>query len=304
MASSEQLKQIWFYDNSEHNKPSETNQMIHFVKIDESTPAEFSVSKGTVADVFKQRDTNFTKNSIPEEYTDPKSGIQEKEILMLKKAVMKGKVLAVVFDWDRTLTKTEGLYSPVDAKTETLEQYKKGLAGKYPKFMGGIDEMSDKELAQYLFHNHDDVDIDKRPRMIGEMIRDVQSMGVPIFILTNSGIGDLTKGNDNRKVFTELLEQLGATIPVDHVFYNTKKISYDRSKYATGKEQVIMETILPMAKDELARKGAMGGKRTRKHRKNYKKRGTQKKQKKRGTQKKQKKRGVSKKRKTKANRRR
>lgn len=293
---------IWFYDNSMSNMA--TDDRIHFVKINESSGAELSSSLGTVADVFKTKDNGFTKNTVPQEYTDPKSGIQEKEIMELKRAAMQGKVSAVVFDWDRTLTKIEGLYTPVDKKTESLDQYKKSLAQRYPKFMGGVDEMSDKELAQYVFHNHDDEDVDKRPRMLGEMMRDIQSMGIPIFILTNSEIADISKGGDNRKVLTELLEQIGVTIPVSHVLYNTKKQSFDRSKYVSGKEQIIIENILPMIHDKAREAGTMGGKRTRKHRKNNKKRGTHKKHKKRGTHKKHKKRGTHKKRKTKVNKRR
>ena len=250
MSESTVKKQIWFYDNSNLNKPKEENEMIHFVKVDESNPVVFRRSRGTVSDHFKEKGTKFAEKSVTSEYTDPKSGINESQMAELKRAAMAGQVLAVVFDWDRTLTKVEGLYTPTGDNVQSLDEYKRGISEMYPDFMGGFDELSDKEVMQYFFHNHDDADINRRPRLIGEMIRDVQSMGIPVFILTNSPIADISEGKDNRKVFTEMLEQLGVTIPVDHVLYNTKKTTFDRRKYATGKEDVIMEIILPMAREE------------------------------------------------------
>ena len=75
-----------------------------------------------VSDCFKEKINNIVK----QDNIDIESGVNFEHLSELYTAVTEGKVKAVVFDWDRTLTKIEGLWNP-DGKAhniKTIEQYK------------------------------------------------------------------------------------------------------------------------------------------------------------------------------------
>ena len=232
-------KKVWFFDDDMANAPSVSNPTIHFIKVNSSGKHGHH---GDVSGYFseKLKGTQFEKIMIPDEMMDPASGITEQNMLDLKKAAMKGTVIAAVFDWDRTLTMVEGLFSPVDKQTNTVNQYKTQLANKYGS-MKGFDSLTDKEVAQYFFHKPSDgdtsSDVSKRPNAVGALLRDLQSMKIPIFVLTNNPTARVNFYNkaDSRMLFVDILNQIGVTIPKDNVIYNTLR----------NKEKMIMTVILP-----------------------------------------------------------
>ena len=257
--------QIWFFDDGIHNAPKENkDDIIHFELINSSGPPKHY---GNVSKHFYDiaPDSKFVTMNMDTDYMDPESGIQEAEIFKLKDAAQKGEVLAAVFDWDRTLTMFEGIYAPVDMITDNIKQYKESLARKYTS-MQGFEDFTDQDIAHYYFHNPADgdrgEDVKKRPHLIATMLRDLQTMGIPIFILTNNSAGKVIDGvRDQRGFLMDILKKLGVDIPKDHIIFN----------YAKNKEKMIMDVILPMVERK------KGGRRTRNYRKSAKKRRTYKK---------------------------
>lgn len=283
--------QIWFFDDGIHNAPSEENDMIHFELVNSSGPPK---PYGKVSGHFYTiaPGSKYVTVNVDSEYMDPLSGIQEAEIFKLKDAASKGEVLAVVFDWDRTLTMIEGISAPPNRITHSIGQYKNDLVQKYSS-MKGMELMSDKDIAHYYLHNPADgdakKDVEKRPHLIGTMLRDLQTMGIPIFILTNNQAGKVVEGvQDQRGLLEDMLKQIGVDIPKDHIIFN----------YARNKEKMIMDTILPMVEAERRK----GGRRTRRKRVRFQIKRKTHRRKKRGTHKKKratKKRGSRKGKKTK-----
>ena len=255
-------KQVWFFDDDEKNAPHPENAMIHFVQLNRSGPPK---QYGKVSQYFydKRPDSKFTQTSMDTDYMDPISGVQEPQMRDLRMAAMRGKVLAAVFDWDRTLTMFEGIFMPVSPTTSSIDEYKKGLATKYSS-MSGIEDFSDKELSHYMFHNPahgaSAEDVAKRPKALGALLRDIQSLGIPIYVLTNNSAALVSPGRDQRGLLADFLNQIGVTLPEDHILYN----------YARNKEKMIMDVIIPQV---LASNSASGG-RKRSVRKNRKSRGT------------------------------
>lgn len=247
--------QIWFFDDGIHNAPSKDNDMIHFELISTTGPPR---PYGKVSRYFYEKapGSKYVTVNVDDEYLDPLSGIQETEIFKLKDAAGKGEVLAAVFDWDRTLTMIEGISAPPNLMTHSVSQYKNDLVKKY-KTMEGMEKMSDKDVAHYYLHNPADgdteKDVAKRPHLIATMFRDLQTMKIPIFILTNNSAGKVVDGvQDQRGLLVDMLKQIGVDIPKDHIIFN----------YARNKEKMIMDTILPMVEAERRK----GGRRTRRKR--------------------------------------
>ena len=229
-------KRIWFYDNDANNKPA--SEKINFIKVKDGGQRIKQSMLGTVSPYFKDKLPELYK----EETTDKYSGIQEEEISNLVVGVEDDLVSAVVFDWDRTLTKTEGLYAP-STPVSTLSEYKSKLKTKYPTELRNLVELSDKDFVAYFFHNHDDPSYQDRPDMIGELLTFLNERNIPVFVLTNSKIGDHSPG-----LMSDMLSVLSdgvVAVPEEHVFYNSVGCDYV-PPYISGKEQIIMETILPM----------------------------------------------------------
>jgi hypothetical protein len=228
-------KQIWFYDNDKNNETASAK--INFIKVNDGGEIITPSRQGVVSRYFKDKLPELYK----EETTDEYSGIQEEEITNLVIGVEADLVSAVVFDWDRTLTKTEGLYAP-PTPVSTLSEYKSKLKTKYPTELRNLVELSDKDFVAYFFHNHDDPSYEDRPAMIGELLTFLNERDIPVFVLTNSKIGDHSPG-----LMSDMLSVLsdGVTVPEERVFYNSVGCDY-HSPYISGKEQIIMETILPM----------------------------------------------------------
>ena len=94
-------------------------------------------------------------------------------------AVEKNLVSAVVFDWDRTLTKIEGLYGTTRS-VKNVSEYKKNLAKNYPISFTEFGKLTDKQVVSYYFHNNNSLDIDERPIIIGILLRVLYDFNVPV----------------------------------------------------------------------------------------------------------------------------
>lgn len=230
-------KQIWFFDDDIINAPSPSNSNIRFIKVNRTS------NQGQPGH-HEPTSHYFTKKIncgvlVSDNKPVPVSGITSKNIMDLRKAILKQKVNGVVFDWDKTLL-TRSMWFPKLLKKNTLNvsEYKKDLGFNYSS-LKGIENCSDKEVAYYFFHNPNDgvnkEDVAKRPKSIGSIIRYLQNKNIPIYILTNN-LGAINRpGRDNRAVFTDMLKQIGVKLPKTTIIYNT----------LGNKEQTIMKVILP-----------------------------------------------------------
>jgi len=232
-------KQIWFFDDDNMNAPSPTNSKIKFIKVNRTSNHG---QRGHHEPTSQYFSTKFNFESFVPEYTPvPISGITRKNIMGLRKALLNQKVDAVVFDWDKTLL-TRSMWFPILSKnTSNISEYKKDLARSYSS-LEGIEKCSDKEVAHFFFHNPNDginkKDVAKRSKAIADILHHLQNMNIPIYILTNN-LGAIHKpGRDNRAVFTDILTQIGVSLPKTNIIYNTLR----------NKEQTIMKVILPKIK--------------------------------------------------------
>ena len=193
------LKQIWFYDNDVRNASDPSNKSIRFIKIPEIGNNEklaemswdhyknwYNKENGDYPDYDGISDYFFSVvsedpkgvNAIMKmEQYDSKSGIQEEHVTELMQNVDKGLVSAVVFDWDRTLTKIEGIYTPLPEEFNTIMDYLTHLEERGDSRFRGITNLGEKGFIDYLFHNNTDEtaeEIGKRSNLIGNMIKKLQ----------------------------------------------------------------------------------------------------------------------------------
>jgi hypothetical protein len=233
-------KQIWFFDDDNRNAPSIENSKIHFIKVNRTEHDGYHGYHGHHEPTSKYftRKMNCGK-FVPEHTPVPISGITEENIKVLKEAILKQKVEAVIFDWDKTLL-TRSMWFPqlFIKNTLNVSGYKKDLAHNYSS-LEGIENCSDKEVAHYFFHDPNDgerkTDVVKRPCAIADMLHHLQNMNIPVYVLTNNLGAMIGPGYDNRLVFTDMLNQIGVKIHVNNIIYNTLR----------NKENTIMKVILP-----------------------------------------------------------
>lgn len=257
---------IWFYDNKQSNAPSTSNDRIKFVKVSDSGD---SYNHTKLSDCFKHPDSRFLRKTFPRENIDSDSGVTADQLYKLIENADKGLVEAVVFDWDRTLTKIEGFWKIPRQKFRSIKEYKKKLS-KYSRDFQGFDKMSDK-LIMELYFNPDGECIPEdpenmkrlenrvennlngsnnfihRPTWIAWALNELKYMKIPIFILSNNAILD-PNTYDSRGLLHDFLKKMGVTIPLRNIIYNNVDLPYPKTKYKSRKEYVIMEQITRMIK--------------------------------------------------------
>lgn len=255
--------QIWFYDNKSSNGPYRTNKRIKFIKVADS---DETYNHSKLSDCFKESDSRFIRETILSEHIDPNSGITAKQMFNLIESADMGLVEAVVFDWDRTLTKIEGFWSIPGEQFKSIKDYKTKLSRK-PEFEG-FDKMSDK-LIMELYFNPDGECIPDEPENIKRLenrvednldgaskfiyrpawlswgLNELKYKKIPIFILSNNAILDPNTSNSKR-LLQDFLKKLGVTIPLRNIIYNDIDLPYPKRKYKSRKEYVIMEEITRM----------------------------------------------------------
>ena len=253
--------QIWFYDNKQSNAPYRSNDRIKFIKVADSGE-KYNHTK--LSDCFKHPDSRFLREKIPYENIDVYSGVTADQLYELIENADKGLVEAVVFDWDRTLTKIEGFWNVPGEKFRSIKEYKKKLSKYNPEFEG-FDKMSDK-LIMELYFNPDGECIPEdmenmkrvenrvknnlngsnnfihRPTWIAWALNELKYKKIPVFILSNNAVLDPNK-NDGRGLLRDFLKKMGVSIPLRNIIYNDIDLPYPKSKYKSRKEYIIMEEI-------------------------------------------------------------
>jgi hypothetical protein len=232
-------KQIWFFDDDNMNAPSPTNSKIKFIKVTR-TSNRGQCGHDEPTSLYFSTKLNYG-NLVSDNKPVPISGITSKNIMELRKAILKQKVEAVVFDWDKTLLTRSMWFPDLFKNTSNISEYKKDLARSYSS-LEGIEKCSDKEVAHFFFHNPNDgvnkKDISKRSKAVADILHHLQNMNIPIYILTNNLGAIHRSGRDNRDVFTDMLTQIGVSLPKTNIIYNALR----------NKEQTIMKVILPKIK--------------------------------------------------------
>lgn len=260
--------QIWFYDNKESNAPYKSNKRIKFIKVSDSGE---NYNHTKLSDCFKEINSNFIRQTIPTENIDVSSGVTVGQMYELIENADLGLVEAVVFDWDRTLTKIEGFWTIPKEHFKSIKEYKKKLS-KHQGFEG-IDKMSDK-LIMELYFNPDGVCIPDeanslkrlenrvennlngsnnflyRPVWLAWALNELKAKKIPIFILTNNAIANPDTFN-SRELLQDFLKKMGVKIPLKNIIYNDIDLFYPKKKYKSRKEYMIMEEITPMISNSI-----------------------------------------------------
>ena len=194
-------RKIWFYDNDFNNRTSRNE--IKFIKVEDSS----KIVPGLLAPYYPNI---------------------EHSVEQLKTAVEQNSVLCVVFDWDRTLSKTEGLFGAPPHADLSIKKYREYLKG-------GFEQLSDFQFVSYYFNNLEDYEpsrysSQKRADMIGDLLNFLFENRIPIFVLTNSRVG-----YDSPEIMSNMLTVLAGreVVPTENVLYN----------YLGSKERVIMQDI-------------------------------------------------------------
>jgi hypothetical protein len=243
-------KKIWFFDNSMSNAvtKSHNKEQIHFIKIDESARYNDKIHSKYLEENSLQRDSFLLNENM-----DLKSGVTQSHFDELFSTIKSNKVEAVVFDWDRTLTKIEGFFrvtrTPGNDKFRSVREYRNKLNEKHSHFFTPWESWTDREFVEYLFHSPLDKNPSDRFNMLSKNLQNIQKKGIPIFILTNNPIIKLHL--ENRCFFQNMMEILGVFIPENHIFYAPHNIGKPVSmEYMRRKEDVIVDDIKKILEED------------------------------------------------------
>lgn len=253
----ENNKKVYFYDDSDNNKPSPENLApdgpIKFIQLDKgnldckNTPSIYHDDEHGLKINYNERIGNIYPFSrkLSEDCGEENnygenlflgSGLRKEHFTQIKEDVDKKLISCLVFDWDRTITLIEGillgiieLLSPKKGEVlrDSLSQWKSTNLFK------NKDKWNKKEFAKYFLHDPE------YPDRIDDM-RDsftyAQKKGVPIFILTANRI---PKGG-KKNVFVDIFDAIGIKINEDCVFGGDSS----RKIYEKNKEEVILQNIM------------------------------------------------------------
>ena len=243
-------KKIWFFDNSISNAVTSpvNKEQIHFVKIDESSKHNDKIHPKYLEGVSLKRDIFLLNENM-----DVKSGLTQEHFDELFRSINNNKVEAVIFDWDRTLTKIEGFYRvtriPGNDTFRSVREYRNKLNEKHTGFFTPWNSWTDREFVEYLFHSPLDSNPLNRFNMLSKNLQNIQKKGIPIFILTNNPIIKLHL--HNRCFFQNMMEILGVVIPENHIFYAPHHIGKPVSmEHMRRKETVIMGDIKKVIEED------------------------------------------------------
>lgn len=152
---------------------------------------------------------------------DPKSAIKSGEIKewlkLLNEPSFRSRTAAFIFDWDRTLTVTEG----IPARFKTLEK----LINYKRQTQNMSRDVTDKDIIEYYFGGIE------RVELLRELFRCLNKYSIAIYVLSaNRGL------EEHRDFFYEILDKIAGPgiIKKDHLIY---KGSYTKYNY--------IEDILP-----------------------------------------------------------
>ena len=166
------------------------------------------------------------KSSLERGWYFPESGVKTGHLEQLTNDINENKVLAIVFDFDKTLQLFEGaLTGPSKSLNECLNTLKgHNLAPK---------KWTSDDLATFILHDATD------PNRIDNLMMTLQFAEykkIPIFIITNNALPK----NNQQEYFTDLFKFLGVTVEKDFILGGGT--AYPKTKY-----QVILDKVIPFA---------------------------------------------------------
>jgi hypothetical protein len=151
--------------------------------------------------IYGQYVRNKTKFNI--DSYDPISGINKYHIKKLMCPFM-ANLNALIFDWDRTLTVFEGLYSIFPHVKDLL------------KYFSLKSEVCIKDVAEYYLGGYD------RIRLLRKVWKSAKDNKTPIYILSsNPSVGKYPT------FFFELLNSVKLNVPLENIIFRGKRTKYE-----------------------------------------------------------------------------
>jgi hypothetical protein len=253
----EQTKKVYFYDDDTANnwsikgrynagpfltqeEKNEAEKKVKFIDIPVGTsgPVDKKYLSGG-SDELNEIEYQKQEVSLDGGWYFPESGVKTGHLEQLTNDINENKVLAIVFDFDKTLQLFEGaLVGSSHSLSECVDTLKKhNLAPK---------NWTSDDLATFILHDTTDPN---RIDNLRSTLRFAEYKKIPIFIITNNNIPK----HNQRGFLTDLFKFLGVTVEKDFILGGGTQ--YD-TKY-----NVILKKVLPFAKgvEEEERKRATTG---------------------------------------------
>ena len=255
--SVEHTKKVYFYDDDTANnwsikgrynagpflsqeKKNEAEKKVKFIAIPVGQSG--SVDKKYLSggkDELNKRAYLRQKSSLERGWYFPESGVKTGHLEQLTNDINENKVLAIVFDFDKTLQLFEGALT---GRSKSLNDCLEKL-----KNLNLAPESWDSDnLATFILHDATD------PNRIDNLMMTLQFAEykkIPIFIITNNALPK----NNQQEYFTDLFKFLGVTVEKDFILGGGT--AYSKTKY-----QVILDKVIPFAEGaEEERKRATTG---------------------------------------------
>ena len=242
--SVEQTKKVYFYDDDtannwsikgEHNagpflsqeQKNEAEKKVKFiaVPVGESGPVDKKYLSGGSDELNK---IAYKKQDSPLErgWYYPESGVKTGHMRQLHYDIYENKVLAIVFDFDKTLQLFEGaLTGPSKSLNECLKTLK--------TYNLAPENWTSNDLATFILHDATDP---SRIDNLMDVLQHAEHQKIPIFIITNNSI----PRNNQQGFLTDLFKFLGVTVEKDFILGGGT--AYLKTKY-----QVILDKVIPFA---------------------------------------------------------
>ena len=243
----EHTKKVYFYDDDTANnwsikgrynagpflsqeQKNEAEKKVKFIAI--TVGQSGSVDKKYLSggsDELNKRAYLQQKSSLERGWYFPESGVKTGHLEQLTNDINENKVLAIVFDFDKTLQLFEGALA---GRSKSLKECLKTLKtyNLAPK------NWTSDDLATFILHDATD------PNRIDNLMMTLQFAEykkIPIFIITNNSLPK----NNQQEYFTDLFQFLGVTVEKDFILGGGTE--YPKTKY-----QVILDKVIPFAEGE------------------------------------------------------
>ena len=242
--SVEHTKKVYFYDDDtannwsikgKHNagpflsqeQKNEAEKKVKFiaVPVGESGPVDKKyLSEGSdelnkIA--YKQLDSPLERG-----WYYPESGVKTGHLEQLTNDIYENKVLAIVFDFDKTLQLFEGaLTGTSKSLNECVNLLKKNNLAP--------ENWTSNDLATFILHDATDP---SRIDNLMDVLQHAEHQKIPIFIITNNSI----PRNNQQGFLTDLFKFLGVTVEKNFILGGGT--TYPKTKY-----QVILDKVIPFA---------------------------------------------------------
>ena len=242
--SVEQTKKVYFYDDDtannwsikgRHNagpflsqeQKNEAEKKVKFiaVPVGESGPVDKKYLSGGSDELnkiaYKQQESPLERG-----WYYPESGVKTGHMRQLHYDIYENKVLAIVFDFDKTLQLFEGaLTGTSKSLNECVNLLKKNNLAP--------ENWTSNDLATFILHDATDP---SRIDNLMDVLQHAEHQKIPIFIITNNSI----PRNNQQGFLTDLFKFLGVTVEKNFILGGGT--TYPKTKY-----QVILDKVIPFA---------------------------------------------------------